>query len=98
MTHTKQFIEDVKTSDPELFDYLGRQIELYLLNPAAWQAVGKTRGWKLTGDEWIMRPGEIDGVAVGLYDRNTPSYWFTIFMQHVWSGKTIEEALQAISE
>lgn len=69
-----------------------------LLDPLAWQAVGKTRGWKLDGDDWLVRPSEHlpEHCATAIYNRNTPSYWFNLFMQHVWDGKTIDEALSAI--
>ena len=87
MTHTEQFIEDVKKADPLLFDELGRQIELYLINPKAWQAVGEARGWDLenTLDEKVRWTCWQD--AQRLFNKSI-----------MLDGKTIEEALEAISK
>lgn len=57
----------------------------HLLDPLAWQAVGKTRGW---GNDYT------DG-KVG----NASARWLVeqhCFIDHLADGKTIEEALTAI--
>lgn len=64
------------------------EIEKYLLDPKAWQAVGKVRGWE--------EPKEclIDGVESHCSD--TYQNKARNFFQYVLDGKNIEEALQAI--
>ncbi len=60
-------------------------LELVLLDPLAWQAVGKTRGW----NKYIP--------AVNEPSRLYKDIWHT-FIDHLADGKTIEEALEAISK
>lgn len=105
MTYTEQFIEDVIAGGwnklpNENIKLMGDSItdirsnRLYslhkvLLDPNAWQAVGKTRGWGT--DDW-------DEQHFGLKDSpEEASYkqWHR-FIDHLTDGKTIEEALSAI--
>ena len=90
MNHTKQFIEDAIAgggidfdgyfTDCDKEDVLD-SIHRVLLDPTAWRAVGKTRGW--------------DKGWLGAEDWKTE---WSIFIDHLADGKTIEEALAAISE
>lgn len=64
--------------------------EAILLDPLAWQAVGKTRWWPV-----------IHMVNMKRGEEQSQHYW--LFMQHVFidylaDGKTIDEALAAISQ
>lgn len=108
MTHTQKFIEDaiaggwhhkgnrttkaVPHGDAGAKVYLNDAndnreyvlIEEILLDPLAWQAVGKTRGWR-----------EINRMS---------RYWndpwkrkLHRFIDHLADGKTVDEALAAIS-
>ena len=52
-----------------------------LLEPSAWQAVGKTRGWRRE----LYENGEVEWQHI----------WHR-FIDHLADGKTIEEALLAI--
>lgn len=61
-----------------------------LLDPLAWQAVGKTRGW-VEKTYWTME----NEVKIILLD-TWQNQWHT-FIQDLADGKTINEALQAIS-
>jgi len=55
-----------------------------LLDPLAWQAVGKTRGWKsLTGESYN--------------DRYAWQEKWHNFIAHLADGKTIDEALSALT-
>jgi len=62
-----------------------------LLDPLAWQAVGKTRGWK--GDGYYMK--FVDESC--FTERKSWKHKFHIFVHHLADSKTIEEALQALS-
>ena len=91
MTTTKQFIEDAieggykgyerfeQMDDVVVYDLA---ISVVLLDPLAWQAVGKTRGWampyKTQTGRWEYESG--------------------MFFQSMMSGLSIEEALLTISE
>jgi hypothetical protein len=100
MTATQQFIEDAIKGGwlPELWrlnpnmmqveegirghvfdEFEPTPPEVILLDPLAWHAVGKTRGWDI--EEYPDRVYEA---------------WDTFFYE-LYNGKTIEEALQAIS-
>ena len=57
-----------------------------LLDPKAWAAVGKTRGWKEKSENTFE-------AEMACWQ----AYW-TGFYSHLADGKTIEEALAAISE
>lgn len=54
----------------------------WLLDPIAWQAVGKTRGWAMP---FASQAGR------GEYEAG-------VFFQNVMQGKSIEDALAALSE
>lgn len=67
-------------TDPE--EYL--KMSDILLDPLAWQAVGKTRGW---------------GKSDGDFENRKYDMWqeqWHRFIDHLADGKTIDEALQAI--
>lgn len=100
MTSTHQFIEDAIAGGWKPYNDIHNINDLeacyrfeILLDPLAWQAVGKTRGWD--------RLTDVAG------DSNTPEYsnWFPYtwgwrqhrFIDHLADGKSIEEALTAIS-
>ena len=93
MNHTKKFIEDAIEEGWEgtdeyggeytMRDYL-QSVEKILLDPSAWKAVGKVRGWGLNEDgEWVGRVWE--------------NMWFH-FIGSLADNKSIEEALEAISK
>jgi len=82
----------------------GTRYAYILLDPLAWQAVGKTRGWGSFYDEegmprihktqgWYPNTAEVpsgkDGLARQAYQH--------VFIDHLADGKTIDEALGAIS-
>lgn len=61
------------------------EVEKALLDPACWQAVGKTRGWKDRSE--------------GTFDAEMScwqAYWRGFF-EHLADGKSIEESLTAIT-
>ena len=118
MTHTKQFIEDAVAgggidfngyfTDCDKEDVLD-SIHRVLLDPAAWQAVGKTRGWgeivfkmeDKIGDHPFMG-GTLnypyyEGAAM-VFTSASWKYNLHRFIDHLADGKTVEEALAAISE
>lgn len=78
---------DAVCYDPYIRKIFG-SIEKILLDPKAWEAVGKVRGWE--------EPKEclIDGVESHCSD--TYQNKARDFFQYVLDGKNIEEALQAI--
>ena len=99
MTETKQFIEDAIEGGWRKGYYLdeyvmehasfrtigdedrdSESIGTILLDPLAWQAVGKTRGW------YTVKPPK------GHREDNASTYMFA-FLEWIWEGKTIEEAL-----
>ena len=90
----------IETTETVLCEELGtevpmtvsHQINTVLLDPAAWQAVGKTRGWD---KETAFTTLNHDNVLIGedaAFLKNRE------FLEHLWDGKTVAEALQAISE
>jgi len=64
--------------------YYGNEM---FLDPLAWQAVGKTRGWSRDID--LGKHGTKPSLI------GYTMYWHK-FIDHLTDGKTIEEALQAI--
>ncbi len=60
--------------------------EEVLLDPLAWQAVGKTRGWTN-----VRVPDGHGGL-----EYNSPRHYMHLFIDHLADGKTLEEALSAI--
>lgn len=103
MKATKQFIEDAikggwKAPWQAILradEYTGRPIdyieEVVLLDPLAWQAVGKTRGWNETTETWWKQNFE-DRTTV-----DTHVFMMHRFIDHLADGITIEEALEKIS-
>ena len=103
--HTKQFIEDAieggwgnekhATREEIILNTMGESTqweynERILLDPLAWQAVGKTRDW-VVGDE-IECP-VCDG------EMSIDWRWYMhLAVEHIAMGKTIEETLEAISK
>ena len=101
MTATEQWMEDSATGGWEyhgsLEDYKSKleymseqdichERDLSLLTPEAWQAVGKTRGWRVVGNT------EKDN------DHNDQSYYeMKDFVGRLHDGLTIEEALNKIA-
>lgn len=85
-------------SKAAILDYLEQFIDSILLMPSAWQAVGKTRGWKK--DHW---DGEIKNYDGGGICRETirivyEPYQFKRhqFLKLIDEGKDIEDALKEI--
>jgi len=99
MEHTKQFIHDAIEGGytglkvtPVVVKYFvdrsDKYIKEYLLDPKAWQAVGKVRGWFV---------GEIcDKYNNCTRDDEWRAIWRK-FIDHLADGKTIEESLAKIS-
>ena len=119
MTATKKFIEDAEKGgwkpakeEEKRWDYMqisyGNVLidnRVFLLDPLAWQAVGKVRGW---GEETVCNWCE-EADCWNMTDKETRcSRWGKCggsklckikqhqFIDHLVSGKTIDEALQAI--
>ena len=93
MTATQQFIEDAIKGGwpfsplPENFKSateLAKEPEFILLSPLPWQAVGRTRGWEDFGTQSEVL------IPRGKNEQHQ-------FLDELWNGKTIEEALEAIS-
>jgi len=99
MTAIEQWMEDSATGGWEyhgsLEDYKSKleymserdichERDLSLLTPEAWQAVGKTRGWR-----------EKTGNTFEAEHTCWQAYW-TEFYGHLATGLTIEEALSAL--
>lgn len=69
-------------------------VDRVLLDPAAWQAVGKTRGWE---SDTRFAEATADGMSeIMIIAGEWKDKWHR-FIDHRADGKTIEEALQAIS-
>ena len=112
MTATKKFIEDAvrggwypKNYKPERFVsqairavQKSKFVERWLLDPLAWQAVGKTRGWHLPIAVEVHFRDHEDYRSDVDFDRSYPEWLWRQhrFIDHLADGKTIEEALQAI--
>lgn len=83
MEHTKQFIEDAIEGGWDL-DRTGRDEARILLDPQAWQAVGRVRGW-------------IDGYTKSGVDcRGWLALWHT-FIDALSEGDSIDIALSKIT-
>lgn len=112
MTAVKQFIEDAEKGgwDKRLVtdEFDGRfNVEAMLLDPLAWQAVGKTRGWNVTIKWSNIRRANESVVGSSGYEKGDmigrsinvkiwTDKWHN-FIDQLANGKTIEEALVAIS-
>lgn len=90
MSATQRFIEDAIAGGCEINNF---DVRLYpqiaLLEPLAWQAVGKTRGW----DDVVKSKPE--------YKRFIGKMWkirWNLFVDHLADGKTIEEALTSLED
>jgi len=86
-TSVTQFCDDAKKggygTDPSIY--------YTLLQPSAWRAVGKTRGWGEENNSHIT----LDGVSEDL--KGWKLYLF-FFLDHLADGLTIEEALLALEK
>lgn len=71
-------------------------IHYILLKPEVWQAVGKTRGWRYpeSKDHWITATDM--ETSVQTFNGEWMQNWQD-FIQWIANGKTIEEALSAMS-
>ena len=96
MKATKQFIEDAREggwhfhTNHELMDLVNIFAHDILLDPLAWQAVGKVRGWKKAGvfkGNFISKHWE--KIAESNYKQHT-------FIDHLADNLTIDEALEKI--
>lgn len=98
--NTKQFAKDAvlggypitRHGVIELYDgepFAVRVADL-LLDPVAWQAVGKTRGWKKSRVPFYTDDIYVDA---GWHDIPTWQYRMHRFIGALCDGKTIEEAL-----
>lgn len=111
MTYTEQWIRDaieggwranvdVKDCLPgkynSLAEALATRYEKILLDPRAWQAVGKTRGWEQEYVYKINVPGSKDGFQLD-GGWSEPEYMQHHFLDRLIAGKTPEEALKEIS-
>lgn len=65
--------------------------ERMFLDPLAWQAVGKTRGWEGFCDIYGTNVEDYDATAIGMYSR--VEWYQHRFISLLWNGLTIEEAL-----
>lgn len=116
-TATQQFIEDaikggwIEDNDvtrQHLLTTFTQQPHRPLLDPIAWQAVGKVRGWFSSHDIVPTHDDEselcwckpaihnVDGNEMIVHQDRTTQGAMHRFIDHLFSGKTIEEALQAI--
>ena len=95
MTHTQQIVMDAVEGGWDRYKTPGLIITLedeqyaaigFLLDPDFWRAVGKTRGWRERSENTFE-------AEMSCWQ----AYWVG-FYSHLADGKTIEEALQAISE
>jgi hypothetical protein len=73
------------------------RISQILLQPLAWQAVGKTRGW--TAEFEIATGLVIEGRDTVMSGEIVPKWRYEMhrFIDHLADGKSIEEALEAIT-
>lgn len=72
------------------------EIEKLLLDPKAWQAVGKAKGWnKEVKSIWHMSTGPKTGLMEGnSYSANSWLHNLHRFIDHLANGLTIEAALE----
>jgi hypothetical protein len=93
MTATKQFIEDAWSGGYQpitrketflTYSMNDESMSHVLLDPLAWQAVGKTRGWSIA---------RLNATGKPVYD----IYEWHRFIDHLADGLTIEEALGKLS-
>lgn len=97
MTATQRFIEDAIKGgwDKNRHPFPPEDIENYtiekiLLDPHAWQAVGKMRGWKEYQHEHLVTKEK-------LITKIWLEQWHT-FIDHLADGKSIEDSLAEISK
>lgn len=98
MTITPHFHTPPEVDSHGIFYNGGYRLkEQILLDPLAWQAVGKTRGWN-NYDELYQRLYRKSGGG-GLMPQNMNGYMGMMhkFIDHLADGKSIEESLTAIT-
>lgn len=100
-TATQRWVEHAKLGGWSSFHEVGSKIELAeaLLNPLAWQATGKTRGWGLICTECLTEGGERTSCSCGMSYPPTDYKWhwsWHRFIDALADGKDIEQALLAI--
>lgn len=103
MTATQQFIEDAiaggYTAHFNQEDVFRQYVQMeeavshILLDPLAWQAVGETRGWGTLKEDTDGLP---EGHPKRIFNNGWRGQWMR-FIDHLADGKTIDEALEAIS-
>lgn len=85
-------IQTTERDNKPFFAIKQERAQYILLDPSAWQAVGKTRGWVCKCFSCVDR-GE---AYPGHENRGWTDPWHR-FIDHLADGKTVEEALAAIS-
>lgn len=101
----EEIIESLTDYEDEWYtNYYGMIVKTNhpFLDPLAWQAVGKTRGWfDGANDIWKGEIKTYNSMGEGkqtIYCRYEPYQWnMHCFIDHLADGKTIEEALTAIN-
>lgn len=109
MTETTQFIEDaikggwyideeaeVHSTGLWWAGELSKSIETILLDPKAWQAVGKTRGWSYEIRYGKCSHADCDGSGCPKSGTGDWKYHWHHFIDALAEGKNVEEALTAI--
>ena len=86
------FIEDGEENGRN-FNLFDEQI---LLDPLAWQAVGKTRGWTHMNIPSAFEDSDPDDTYLDWDIQEGWLYWMHRFIDLIADGKTIEEALSLI--
>lgn len=79
-----QFQEDMSVA--ELVRVVKHKPHRTLLDPLAWQAVGKTRGWNIHDNSRNLYEAKVHW-----------QYQWHRFIDHLADGKTIDQALEALS-
>jgi hypothetical protein len=91
MNHTQQFLDDALAGGWKYEDiYPNVNTAYMLLDTKAWQAVGKTRGWD-------KRITYYNSFADGKENNEPWRLDWHGFIDDLADGKSIEEALEAIS-
>jgi hypothetical protein len=102
-TATEQFIEDAIAGGwsfkPDRFDYIENindEPRLALLDPLAWQAVGKTRGWSSFSEHHHSSGEECNGFCIeDVKQTGWKAYWHR-FIDHLADSDSIDDALAAL--
>lgn len=79
------------------------KIEQLAMDPKAWEAVGKVKGWGTTGHEQsgglvppVMILGRYDRLSLGSIMWSVPQFYMHRMIDSLYEGKTLEEYIATL--